>query len=155
MPPSQPAPEPLPHVGPILDDQVRRERFDPRELAIVLSHYDLGIIEQIRAYPRGSPRSPKVRLKSRRGVFLLKRRAPGRDDPYRVAFSHSLQLYLAERGYPVANLVGTRDTNNSMLQVGGRIYEMFEHRSGARYNGSARATERSGGALASLHNLPS
>jgi Ser/Thr protein kinase RdoA (MazF antagonist) len=150
---SQPPPEPLPHVGPILDDRARRQRFDPRELAIVLSHYDLGVIDQIRAYPKGSARSPKVRIKTRRGVFLLKRRAPGRDDPYRVAFSHSIQLYLSDRGYPVPRLMGTRDANNSMLQVGGRIYEVFEYKSGTRYDGSPRATEHAGGALAALHKL--
>jgi homoserine kinase type II len=150
---SQPPPEPLPHVGPILDDRVRRQRFDPHELAIVLSHYDLGVIEQIRAYARGSARSPKVRIKTRDGAFLLKRRAPGRDDPHRVAFAHSVQLYLADRGYPVPRLIGTRETNNSMLQVGGRIYEVFVYKAGTRYDGSARATEQAGAALANLHRL--
>jgi Ser/Thr protein kinase RdoA (MazF antagonist) len=150
---SQPPPEPLPHVGPILDDKARRQRFDPHELAIVLSHYDLGVIEQIRVYARGSARSPKVRIKTRDGVFLLKRRAPGRDDPYRVAFTHSIQLYLADHGYPVPRLIGTRGTNNSMLQLGGRIYEVFTYRSGNRYDGSARATEHAGAALAALHRL--
>ncbi|MHC4588479.1 MAG: phosphotransferase enzyme family protein, partial [Planctomycetota bacterium] len=150
---SQPPPEPLPHVGPILDETARRQRFDPRELAIVLSHYDLGVIEQIRTYARGSARSPKVRIKTRHGMYLLKRRAPGRDDPHRVAFTHSIQLYLADRGYPVPRLIGTRETNNSMLQVGGRIYEVFTFKAGSRYDGSARATEHAGAALAMLHKL--
>jgi Ser/Thr protein kinase RdoA (MazF antagonist) len=150
---SQPPPEPLPHVGPILDERARRQRFDPHELAIVLSHYDLGVIEQIRTYARGSAQSPKVRIKTRRGVFLLKRRAPGRDDPYRVAFAHSIQLFLADRSYPVPRLMGTRETNNSMLQVGGRIYEVFGYKAGTRYDGSARATEHAGAALAMLHKL--
>ncbi|MHC4613985.1 MAG: phosphotransferase, partial [Planctomycetota bacterium] len=88
-----------------------------------------------------------------RGVFLLKRRAPGRDDPYRVAFSHNIQLYLADRGYPVPRLIGTRETNNSMLQEGGRIYEVFEYKSGCRYDSSAVATEHAGAALAMLHRL--
>ncbi|MHC4220106.1 MAG: phosphotransferase enzyme family protein [Planctomycetota bacterium] len=153
MTPSHPPPEPLPHVGPILNDRTRRVRFDSHELAIVLSHYDLGAIEQIRNYPRGSSRSPKVRIKSRDGVFLLKRRAPGRDDPYRVAFTHAIQLYLQDRGFPVPRLIGSRDTNNSMLQVGGRIYEVFEYKRGNRYDGSGRATEHAGGVLAALHRL--
>ena len=59
MPSSQPLPEPLPHVGPILDDRSQRERFDAVELATVLSHYDLGVIWQIRVFPRGSRRAPK------------------------------------------------------------------------------------------------
>ncbi len=149
----EPLPEPLPHIGPVLDDRTRRQRFEPHELAIVLSHYDLGVVDQIRTYPRGSPRSPKVRITSRRGDFLLKRRAPGRDDPYRVAFTQSLQLYLCEQGYPVPRLIGTRQSNNSMLQLGGRIYEMFEYTTGTRYDGSALATELAGRALGTLHRL--
>lgn len=153
MPTSQPLPEPVPHVGPVFDEQVRHLRFDACELAVVLSHYDLGVIEQIRAYPRGSPRAPKARIATLRGHYLLKRRAPGRDDPYRVAFTHSIQLFLAEQGYPVPRIIGTRQGNNSMLQLDGRIYELFEYKAGARYDGSARATELSGRALASLHRL--
>jgi Ser/Thr protein kinase RdoA (MazF antagonist) len=140
-------------VGPILDEAARRQRFDPHELAIILSHYDVGEIEQIKVYPKGSPRSPKVRLRTPRGIYLLKRRAPGRDDPYRVAFSHSLQLHLAEKSYPVPRLIGTRRGNNSMLQLGGRIYELFEYRPGTRFDGSVHATEHAGAALAALHRL--
>ncbi len=148
-----PLPDPLPHVGPILDEPAKRHRFDPHELAIVLSHYDLGSIGQIAVYARGSLRSPKVRIRAQRGEFLLKRRAPGRDDPYRVAFAHSVQLHLMDLGYPVPALVGTRDGNNSMLQLGGRIYEMFAYRPGRRYDGSPEATELAGGALGAMHRL--
>ncbi len=148
-----PLPDPLPHVGPLLDEPARRHRFEPHELAIVLSHYELGLIRQIAVYARGSLRSPKVRIRAERGEFLLKRRAPGRDDPYRVAFAHSVQLHLMERGFPVPALVGTRDGNNSMLQLGGRIYEMFAYRPGRRYDGSPRATELAGSALGTMHAL--
>lgn len=153
MPTVPPLPEPMPHIGPILDDRVRPMRFDPLELARVLSHYDLGVIEQIRAYTRGSPRAPKVRIRSRRGDFLLKRRAPGRDDPYRVAFAQSLQLHLVQHGYPVPQIVGTCDENNSMLQLDGRIYEVFVFMPGIRYDGSPGSTESAGQALATLHRL--
>jgi homoserine kinase type II len=128
-------------------------RFDAHELAMVLSHYDLGVLEQIREYPRGSRRAPKVRIKSRKGEFLLKRRAPGRDDPYRVAFAHDLQLHLARHRYPVPELVGTRDGNNSMLQLGGRIYELFHYVRGSGYDRSPHATEVAGRAMGGLHRL--
>ena len=42
----------LPHLGPILEPRSERDQFDAPELAIVLSHYDLGQIEQIREYRR-------------------------------------------------------------------------------------------------------
>ena len=153
MPIDQPLPDPMPHIGPILDDRVRPMRFDPLELAKVLSHYDLGVIEQLRAYTRGSPRAPKVRIRTRSGDFLLKRRAPGRDDPYRVAFAQSIQLHLVQHGYPAPRIVGTREDNNSMLQLGDRIYEVFQFMPGIRYDNSPGSTESAGQALATLHRL--
>ncbi len=131
----------------------RRQRFAPNELAGVLSHYDLGVIERIRSYPRGSRQSPKVRIVSQRGEFLLKRRAPGRDNPHRVAFAHSLQLHLARHGMPVAPLVGTRDTNNSMLLLDGRVYELFEFVEGRRTDGSAGEAREAGRVLGSMHGV--
>ena len=136
--PDQPKPadtRPQTHLGPVQDETTRRERFDPQELAIVVSHYDIGVIESIKDYPRGSRRAPKVRITTRDGEFLLKRRAPGRDDPYRVAFAHRLQLTLAEHDYPLAHLIGTRDDNNSLVQHNGRVYEMFEYVRGLFFSG--------------------
>ena len=138
-------------MGPSVEDPSHRERFDSHELATVLSHYDLGVIEQLRTFPRGSRRSPKVRIKSRKGEFLLKRRAQGQDDPYRVAFAHELQLHLGRRGFPVAGLIGTRDENNSMLQLNGRTYELFNYIHGVRTDGSAAAALVAGGALGRMH----
>jgi Ser/Thr protein kinase RdoA (MazF antagonist) len=142
---------PKPHVAPVVEDQSHRERFESHELAMVLSHYDLGVIESLRVFPRGSRRSPKVKIKSKQGEFLLKRRAPGMDDPYRVAFAHDLQLRLQSRGYPVPGIVGTRDDNNSMLQLGGRTYEIFNYVHGIRCNGSPAEIAEVGASLGRLH----
>jgi homoserine kinase type II len=148
-------PDQPPHIGPPQrqeDLHLQRERFETPELATVLSHYDLGVIERIRSFPRGSRRAPKVLINSRKGRFLLKRRAPGRDDPYRVAFAHELQLHLAKFNYPVPRLIGTRD-NNSLLQFNNRIYEMFEFVAGAHFDLTHQQAEQSGEALGSLHRL--
>lgn len=128
-------------------------RFHSAELAIVCSHYDLGVIRSIHRFPRGSPESPKLVLDTTTGRYLLKRRAPGQDNPYRVALSHSIQLHLARRQFPVARLVGTRTENNSMLQIGGRIYELFEFIEGQAFDGSAECTGDAGRALAWYHRL--
>jgi Ser/Thr protein kinase RdoA (MazF antagonist) len=150
---SDPVPQPVrPQVGPTHEDP-HRERFDAHELAMVLSHYDLGVIESLRVFPRGSRRSPKVKIKSRRGEYLLKRRAAGHDDPYRVAFAHDLQLHLARCGFPVPGLIGTRDDNNSMLQFNGRTYEVFNYVHGARYERSPAAALEVGRVLGRLHRL--
>ena len=47
-----------------------RERFSAAELAIVLSHYGIGVIESIAKFPRGSRRAPKLLITSEQGKFL-------------------------------------------------------------------------------------
>jgi Ser/Thr protein kinase RdoA (MazF antagonist) len=127
------------------------DRFAPDELAVVLSHYDVGVIESAKEYPRGSRRSPKLLLESPKGRFLLKRRAVGRDDPFKVAFAHALVAHLRARQFPVPALIGTRDNNNSMLQLFGHVYEVFEYVEGERYNNSLEQTTRAGLTLAAFH----
>ena len=63
-----------------------RAQFAAGELAIGLSHFQIDTIDAIRAYPRGSRRSPKLILRSNGNLYLLKRRAKGKDDPDKVAF---------------------------------------------------------------------
>ena len=81
--------------------------FDLAEVAIVLSHYDLGVVQAVREFRRGSRHSPKLLIKSDKGAFILKRRAHGRDDPIKVAFCHNLQRTLARARYPLPRLALT------------------------------------------------
>ena len=100
----------------------RRAQFSPGELAVVLSHYDVGVIASARDFPRGSRHSPKLLLCAADGrQFLLKKRAAGQDDPFRVAFTHVLLTYLRERRFPVPALIGTRDDQNSLLRSMARL----------------------------------
>ncbi|MCC6581574.1 MAG: phosphotransferase [Phycisphaeraceae bacterium] len=130
-----------------------RSQFAAEELAIVLSHFEIGIIEAIQEFARGSRKSPKLLIRSDTGLYLLKRRARGKDDPFKVAFSHQLQLYLAGKQFPLPHLIGTRKDNNSMLQWKGSIYELFEYIKGASYDNSLEATADSGRTLAVFHKL--
>ena len=41
-----------------------REKFHTEELVVVMSHYDIGFIQAIREFPRGSRRAPKLRITS-------------------------------------------------------------------------------------------
>ncbi|MCA9291391.1 MAG: phosphotransferase, partial [Phycisphaerales bacterium] len=134
-------------------DSSHREQFGRYELATVLSHYELGRITSIRRFPRGSRRSPKVHITAGDGEFLLKRRAPGRDDPYRVAFAHAIQLHLGERGFPIADLIGTRVENNSLLQLEGRTYEMFRFCPGRHASRTASHARRAGELMGRMHRL--
>ncbi len=127
--------------------------FDPFELAIVLSHFDVGRIQAVREFRRGSRKSPKLLIQTETGTYMLKRRAAGKDDPFRVAFSHALQLYLASKQFPLPRLMGTRGDNRSMLQYQHRIYEMFEYIKGGGYDNSLDATASAGKTLALFHKL--
>lgn len=127
------------------------DRFAPDELAVVLSHYDLGVIESAKEFRRGSRRAPKLLLTTVRGRFILKRRAEGKDDPFKVAFAHALVGHLRARQFPVPALVGTRDDQNSMLQLFGHVYEVFEYVEGERYDASLEQTTRAGSTLAAYH----
>src|SRR3712207_1142745 len=62
----------------------QREKFSAEELAIVLSNFEIGVIDSIVEFPRGSRKAPKLLIVSEHGKFLLKRRARGKDDPFKV-----------------------------------------------------------------------
>ena len=130
-----------------------RGKFGTEELAMVLSHYDLGVINTIKEYARGSRKAPKLLLRAEKGDYLLKRRARGKDDPFKVAFCHAIQLYLAEKQFPLPHLIGTKRENNSMLQLDNSIYELFEYIRGTSYDSSPEATQDSGRILALYHKL--
>src|SRR3984957_21013630 len=131
----------------------QRETFSIEELAIVLSHFDIGIIDSIVEFPRGSRKAPKLLVVSDHGKFLLKRRARGKDDPYKVAFCHALQLYLAGKQFPLPHLIGTKRDNNSMLQWRGGVYEIFEYIPGQSYPQTLESTYDSGRVQGLFHKL--
>jgi Ser/Thr protein kinase RdoA (MazF antagonist) len=126
-------------------------RITAGELALVCANYDIGEVVSARKLKRGSGSSPKVLIEAATGLYLLKRRAPGRDAPNMVAITHEVQLYLSRRGFPVPEIVGTRRDNNSMLQLGGRVYEMFRFVRGVTFDRSPRHTMSAGRTLALLH----
>jgi homoserine kinase type II len=137
----------------VVGDGRTRDRFEMFELAIVLSHYNIGTIEALQEFPRGSRKAPKLILRTDTGMFLLKRRARGKDTPEKVAFCHALQLYLASKQFPLPHLIGTRKENNSMLILKGTIYELFEFIKGTPFDNSLEATADSGKILALFHKL--
>ncbi len=130
-----------------------REKFGAEELAIVMSNYDVGIIDSIVEFPRGSRKAPKLAIVAEHGKYLLKRRARGRDDAYKVAFCHQIQLYLMAKQFPLPHLIGTKKDNNSLLQYRGAIYELFEYIPGQNYPMTLESTGDAGRILALFHKL--
>jgi homoserine kinase type II len=131
----------------------QREQFSAEELAVVLSHYDIGVVDSVVEFPRGSRKAPKLMIVSEQGKFLLKRRARGKDDPFKVAFTHSLQLFLAGKQFPLPHLIGTKKENNSMFQWRNGVYELFEYIPGQSYPQTLEATFDSGRILGLFHKL--
>ncbi len=125
--------------------------FSSNELATVLSHYDIGVIHDLRPLLAGSRRTPKMIVTAEKGKFLLKRRPRAKDDLCRAAFAHAVQVHLADRDFPLARLLSTRDEKKTILQLDNHIYEFFEFVTGVRYDGSAEATIDAGLHLAEFH----
>lgn len=130
-----------------------RATFEAGELAVVCSHYDIGVIESVREYRRGSGRAPKAVIRTDRGRYLLKRRPLGSSGADRVAYTHALQQHLAARRYPLPRLVLTRTDRASWLEREGHIYELFDFVPGEPYDGSLDSTADAGRALGFFHRL--
>lgn len=125
--------------------------FSSEELRRVLASYDLGVVRSIRPLSQGSALAPKVVIECDLGRVLLKRRSPGRDDPRRVALLHQAQLALEASGVRVGELLGTIE-NNSMLQVGGHVYEVTRFIEGRPYARNADDAHAGGALLRALHD---
>ena len=131
--------------------QRERAMFDTAELAVALSYYDLGVVESITDFPRGSWRSPKVGIVCERGKFLLKRRTVSSARLDRVRFVHRVQAHLIAAGFPVAKLVPSRNTGQTLVQIRNHIYELFEFVAGQSYQYSTAETHDAGVMLARFH----
>jgi len=128
-----------------------KERLSPGELAIVLSHYDLGPIESITEFARGSQNTLKIGIVSSRGKFLLKRRQLQPPQRRQLAYSHRLQAHLQEEGFPLPKLVPPPDSDILVHQYGGHTYELFEYARGQTYSKTLQETRDAGAMLAKFH----
>lgn len=128
-----------------------RATFDANELAVVLSHYELGIIESITEFPRGSRHSPKVGIVSQSGKFLLKRRPAARARPEKTRFAHEVQEHLIRAGFPVPKLLARRDAGKGALQIRDFVYELFEFIPGHPFGRTSQEAYEAGGLLARFH----
>jgi Ser/Thr protein kinase RdoA (MazF antagonist) len=125
--------------------------FTSDELALVLSHYQLGTIYSATALLGGNSRAPKRIIVSEKGKFLLKRRPHGKDDIYRVVFAHGILSHLNKGGFPVASLVPTEKEKNTVLNLNNHIYELFEYIPGKRYDNSNESAYNAGKSLVDFH----
>jgi homoserine kinase type II len=126
--------------------------LDPADLAIVLSHFNLGVIKAMTPITRGTPGTVKYEIDAERGRFILKRRREPRDQLDRVAFGHAVQIAITSAGFPAPKLVGTARHHSSMVIHAGALFEIHEWAVGSRYDDSVPKTMGAGAALARLHD---
>lgn len=141
---------PVPQGGAAADPD-QWDTFEAAEALIVASRYALGDITDVRPFRRGSRRSPKLLIKCEKGLVILKRLAPGRDDPAHVASNHAVQKTLAAAGFPLPRLAHVRHAQETFVQHAGRIYELFEAVRGVGYDHSPEQTHDAGRILAQFH----
>lgn len=125
--------------------------FDAAELAVVLSHYDVGVVESLTPFPRGSRQSPKVGIVAARGKFLLKRRAPRRSRLPRVEIAHLVQQRLVDAGFPAPRLMSSRSDGRSYVRLEENVYELFEFVPGHPFAHKLPEARSAGGLLARFH----
>lgn len=121
------------------------------EVQEVLAQYDLGRVTEARAFRRGSSKSPKVRLRTLEGIFILKRCAPGQDDPDRLALRHRIVASMQEHGCPIAAIHPTR-AGDTFVRRGSRLYELFQFIEGRRFGRGPRQARASGYEMARMHD---
>ncbi len=124
--------------------------FKNEELESVLKQYQLSQVESTSYLRIGNPRAPKKLIKTRNGDFLLKRRPRGKDDIYHVGFSHSIQIHLEEKGFPVPGIVRTKKEDSS-VHYERHVYELFHFIEGSRFDLSNSQTAAAGKALGEFH----
>ena len=127
--------------------------FDLAEVVAVMSHFDIGLIHTVEAFNRGSRQSPKLKIKSDHGEYLLKRRASGKHAPEMVAFSHGVQIHLARQQFPLPHLISTRAENNSMVHRDHGVYGLFEFISGGPFDFARESTFQAGRTMGLFHKL--
>ncbi len=130
-----------------------RETFTPEELNAVLDRYELGELKKARAFPKGAHAAAKVVLITDHGKYMLKRLPRTAGDGDRVGFSHELQRFLADRHFPLPQLVTSEEDDESMLRLDDSIYEIYEFIEGEQYDGSPEETREAGRVLAIYHRL--
>ncbi len=100
---------------------------------------------------RGSTAAPKVRARTDRGDFLIKRRAPNKADPLRVAASHEVQVRLVDTGFPAPALCAMPGDGATALHHAGHVYEAMAWVAGDRYARAPAQARDSGALLARFH----
>lgn len=117
----------------------------------MLSYYDLGVIESVTEFKRGSPKSPKIGIVAARGKFLLKRRGPDKRSVRRIAFAHAIHAHQTTHGFPTARLVPTRDRGELLVRLQEDAYELFEFVPGDAFVATPDETADAGAVLARFH----
>lgn len=122
------------------------------EIKEVISHWDVGVVDAVTPMQGGSRQSPKARIVTNQGVFVLKRRSVKSIDLERVRFAHHVMLSLGIAGLPIALPQFARDHTTYFLNSQS-IFELFIFINGNRWQRLPSQAFESGKTLAQLHQV--
>ncbi len=120
------------------------------EVNDIMTRWEVGKVRELAPMTGGSRQSPKVRIVTERGTFVLKRRPALRASLERIRFAHQVMLAAGTAGLPIAMAQPARDGSTFQVQ-GESIYELFLFLPGERWKRAPRQAFTSGRALATLH----
>lgn len=120
------------------------------EVNDMLKHWDVGHVSEIAPMTGGSRASPKVKLTTERGTFVLKRRPIYKADAERIQFAHQVMMTVSSAGLPIALPQVARDGTTFQVQPNG-IYELLLFLNGERWKRTPQQAFEAGRALATLH----
>jgi len=141
-----------PRLGFVAGQEPASEEIHGQDLVIVLSQYDIGKIDRLSDYKKGSRRAAKMLIHASKGSYLLKRRATSRDAKQQVKVAHAVQQHLSHHRFPVAGLIETLE-GHTFVEHDGRIYELFKYIKGKRFDKTNPAAAEAGRVLAHFHDL--
>jgi len=135
-----------------------RDAFEPGEIALVISRYNLGPLRSVQPFRRGSSRSAKALIHTHDGnAFLLKRLAHHTDTIERVRFAQHIVQSLRDRALPVADIIQakplSRGDEPGWISHGQHKYVLYRYVSGEHYHHTPEQAKLAGRALAVFHTV--
>ncbi|NCO33541.1 MAG: hypothetical protein AUJ92_07465 [Armatimonadetes bacterium CG2_30_59_28] len=116
----------------------------------VLSHYDMGDAESVTAGSGGTA-NQNYRVHTSTGDYFIKCRLPRLSSIEHVRLQHGVLLHLAAGNLPVQAPLHVRDTDETFLRDGDRLWEVTPFTVGHKFRGSKREIESAGLTLGRLH----
>jgi len=117
----------------------------------VISAYGLGEPQEILPWTGGTA-NENFRVRTSAGDYFIKWRVPRLSYLEQVRLQHRILLYLAEDGQPVQPPLKPRNSDDTFLNDGHRLWEVAKFTAGGKFRGARCEIASAGSTLARLHS---